>query len=163
MRRAIHWKKTLIRENTHTIYFIVLEVLLLSMKLKRSIISRIEVLRKLQSVFDAPFLLGRAAAVLLAGVAALGTRVLPDRDAGQRVRDGVVPDLGVVRSGDVNADARALDDVGGDHVLGGDLVEDRHRHVDEVVADHLGVYDPLVEPDPGPLVILVGVDRKSTV
>lgn len=47
MRRAIHWKKTLIRENTHTIYFIVLEVLLLSMKLRRSIISRIEVLRKL--------------------------------------------------------------------------------------------------------------------
>ena len=68
------------------------------------------------------------------------------------MRDGVVPDLGVVRSRNVDSDARPFDDIGGDHVLGGDHVGDRDRHVDEVVIHDLGVDDPLVEPDANPMI-----------
>ena len=53
--------------------------------------------------------------------------VLLDPQAGERVGDGVVPHAGVIGPGDVDADTGSGHDVGGDEVVGGDLVEDRHR------------------------------------
>ena len=103
-------------------------------------------------MIDAPRLRSRAGTILVARVASLGTVILLDEDARQRVRDGVVPDLGAVRPRDVDSDTGPLDDVGGDHVLGRNLIENRDRHVDEVVAHDLGVDDSLVEPNANPMI-----------
>ena len=109
-----------------------------------------------QSVLGAPLLHLGAHALGVAGVAAVGTGVLLDPQAGERVGDGVVPHAGVVGPGDVDTDAGPGHDVGGDEVVGGDLVEDRHRDVDEVVANDLGVDHALVEPDSRGPVLVIG-------
>ena len=96
-----------------------------------------------------PVLRGGAGAVGGARVAAVGAGVLVDADAGERVADGVVPHLRVVRAGHQDAGPGPLDDVGGDHVGAGHLVEDRRGHVDELGGQDLGVDDALVEPDAG--------------
>ena len=108
-------------------------------------------------MLGAPLLHLGAHALGVAGVAAVGTGVLLDPQAGERVGDGVVPHPGVVGAGDVDADAGPGHDVGGDEVVGGDLVEDRHRDVDEVVANDLGVHHAFVEPDARAAVLVIGV------
>ena len=109
-----------------------------------------------QSVLGAPLLNLGAHTLSIAGVAAVGTGVLLDPQAGERVGDGVVPHAGVIGPGDVDADTGSGHDVGGDEVVGGDLVEDRHRDVDEVVANDLGVDHALVEPDARGPVLVIG-------
>ena len=109
-----------------------------------------------QSVLSTPLLHLSAHSLGVTGVAAVRTGVLLNPQARERVRDGVVPHPGVVGAGDVDADASPGHDVGGDEVVGGDLVEDRHRDVDEVVADDLGVHHALVEPDTRTAVLVIG-------
>ena len=109
-----------------------------------------------QSVLGAPLLHLSAHTLGVAGVATVGAGVLLDPQAGESVGDGVVPHAGVIGPGDVDADTRPGHDVGGDEVVGGDLVEDRHRDVDEVVANDLGVDHALVEPHACGTVLVIG-------